>query len=184
MSEEFIIEYCSPTLAGLKTGNMFSTKITKDTDINSEVRELNAVLRDKGLRVIPLRRSDERALIYVYRPDHLKKDLNDPKALSILKNKGYSLESPECCIVQLIKHLKCDDSFPHEIGLFLGYPPSDVASFMNNPRCGVRCSGCWKAYSDPKKAEDTFNRYRKCTRVYKEMNKKGRTLSQLTVMSR
>ena len=89
MSEELIIEHCSPTLAGIKAGSMFSVRVTEDTDINKEVRELNKVLREKGLRVIPLKITSKYALIYIYRPDHLKKDLNDPQALSILKKMGY-----------------------------------------------------------------------------------------------
>ena len=47
MSEELIIEHCSPTLAGIKTGSMFSVRVTEETDINREVRELNKTLRKK-----------------------------------------------------------------------------------------------------------------------------------------
>ena len=98
MSEELIIEHCSPTLVGIKTGNMFPVRVTEDADINAEIRELNKALRVKGLRVIPLKKTDEYALIYLYRPDYLKKDLNDPQALSILKERGYEPENPECCM--------------------------------------------------------------------------------------
>ena len=181
MSEELIIEHCSPTLAGIKTGNLFSVKITKRTDINREVRELNKVLREKGLRVIPLKIAEKYALIYIYRPDHLKKDLNDPQALTILQNRGYEPASPEHCITQLIRHLQSDDAFPHEIGLFLGYPPSDVACFMKSPCNGVQCCGCWKAYSDPEQAKTMFERFRMCTEAYHEMNQNGKSLAQLAV---
>ena len=34
MSEEIIIKHCSPTLAGIKTGSMFSVGITENNDIN------------------------------------------------------------------------------------------------------------------------------------------------------
>ncbi len=183
MSEELIIEYCSPTLAGIKSGSMFSVRVTEDTDINKEIRELNRVLRGKGLRVIPLKETSMSALIYIYRPEHLKKDLSDPKALNILRKMGYEPQNPECCIVQLVRHLKSDEIFPHEIGLFLGYPPSDVECFMKDPSEGVKCCGCWKAYSEPEKARKAFNRYRKCTEVYHEMNKRGKTLAQLAVMT-
>ncbi len=183
MKEEIIIKHCSPTLAGIKTGSLFSVKITEEMDINREIRQLNDVLRKKGLRIIPLKKTHEFALIYLYRPAHLKKDLSDPKALSILKKKGYELKSPECCIVQLVKNLKSDGAFPHEIGLFLGYPPSDVECFMKHPCNGVKCCGCWKAYSDEEKAMNMFMRFKKCTEAYHEMNKKGKSLHQLAVMT-
>ena len=49
MPEELIIEHCSPTLAGIKTGSLFSVIINDDTDINRDVRELNNRLKKKGL---------------------------------------------------------------------------------------------------------------------------------------
>ena len=49
MPEELIIEHCSPTLAGIKTGSLFSVNINDDTDINRDVRELNNRLKKKGL---------------------------------------------------------------------------------------------------------------------------------------
>jgi len=183
MSEELIIEHCSPTLAGIKTGSMFSVRVTEDTDINKEVRELNKVLREKGIRVILLKKTSKYALIYLYRPDHLKKDLSNPQALSILEKMGYETRDPERCIVQLVRHLKSDEAFPHEIGLFLGYPPSDVECFMKHPSKGVKCCGCWKAYSEPEKAQKMFVRFRKCTQIYHEMNKNGKSLAQLAVMT-
>jgi hypothetical protein len=183
MSEETIIEYCSPTLAGLKTGNMFSLGLKETRDIISELRELNNMIVEKGLRVIPLKKTAEHVLIYVYRPDRLRRDLSDPLAREILKNKGYDLTSPKGCIVQLVKHLKNDKEFPHEVGLFLGYPASDVACFMKSSRNGVKCSGHWKAYSDPEKAQKTFYRFKRCTEIYRAMNKKGRSLMQLTVIT-
>ncbi|MBO6215257.1 MAG: DUF3793 family protein [Lachnospiraceae bacterium] len=181
MSEELIIEHCSPTLAGIKTGNMFSVKNTEKTKLYKELRELNNIFRDKGLRLILLKSTNEHSIVYLYRPDQLKNDLKDPKALKILKKRGYKHKSPECCIVELVDRLKSNEGFPHEIGLFLGYPPSDVEGFMKHPCSGVKCSGCWKAYSDPDAAERTFNRYRKCTEFYLRMNRKGRSLSDLTV---
>ncbi len=183
MSEELVIEHCSPTLAGIKTGNMFTVGIEDGTDIKSEIRELNNVLRKRGLRVILFKKTSKYALVYIYRPDYLKKDLSDPHAYVILKNKGYDCSCPEFCIVQLVRHLKEDDIFPHEIGLFLGYPPSDVEKFMKDPCKGVKCCGCWKVYSEPDKAKRIFNRFNRCTEVYKKMNKMGKSLAQLTVIT-
>ena len=58
--------------------------------------------------------------------------------------------------------LKDAKSFPHEIGVFLGYPLADVLGFIEN--CGKNClaCGCWKVYSDLCFALQTFQRYDKC----------------------
>ena len=183
MPEELIIEHCSPTLAGIKTGSLFSVKINEDTYINRDVRYLNNLLKEKGLRVIPLKQTNEYALIYLYRPEYLKKDLKNPTALKILQKRGYESDNPDCCIVKLVNYLKSEESFPHEIGLFLGYPPSDVECFMKHPCKGVKCCGCWKVYSEPEKAKKLFKRFKKCTEAYHEMNRNGKSLAQLAVMT-
>ncbi len=181
MPEEIIIENCSPTLAGIKTGNMFSVERTDKMNVICEVRELNQMLQQKGLRVIPLRITKAHVLMYIYRPDRLQRDLQDPMAVHILTKRGYTLESPECCVVQLIKRMKQDETFPHEVGLFLGYPPSDVKCFMEHPCEGVQCCGYWKAFSDPEKARITFSKFRRCTEAYLKLYKNGKPLDQLAV---
>ncbi|MCR4640900.1 MAG: DUF3793 family protein [Lachnospiraceae bacterium] len=181
MPEELIIANCSPTLAGIKTGSLFSMKISEGTDLFREARELNFQLRKKGLLVIPVKKTEELALIYLYRPKDLSRDLKHPWAAKILKKTGYCSDDPENCLVRLIRRLREEDVFPHEIGLFLGYPPSDVESFMEHPCKGVKFCGYWKAYSHPEVAEKTFRRFRMCTEAYREMHQKGKSLTQLAV---
>lgn len=178
--QELLIRYCSPTLAGLKTGNMFSLK-TNGAEIGPEISRLNRILTRKGLRLIPLQRSRQSTLIYLYRPEKLEADLNLPEAADILSDKGYPSGNPEKCIVALIRHLVSDETFPHEIGLFLGYPPSDVKGFMNSPSDGVQCVGSWKAYGNPAEAERKFECYRKCTNVYCRVAGQGTPLERLAV---
>ena len=55
MSEDVIVRHCAPTLAGLKTGNMFTATFASKAQLDSEVQQLNQILADKGLRVTVLR---------------------------------------------------------------------------------------------------------------------------------
>ena len=80
MSEDLVIQYCSPTLAGLKTGSLFSCPCPSEEEVRRDVRALNQVLVPKGLCVLPLRRAGSRALIYLYRPDQLRRDLSRKSA--------------------------------------------------------------------------------------------------------
>lgn len=133
--DKVLVEYCSPTLAGLKTGSLISFEM-KNPDLEMEVRRLNRSFKDKGLRLIPIIRKDRKALLYLYRPARLKEDLLLPEAGSILREKGYPVGNPDVCVSTLIQHLSGDEEFPHEVGLFLGYPPSDVKCFMADSRKG------------------------------------------------
>ena len=181
MIRNALVEHCAPTLAGIKTANLFTVQNGSSEDINGEIRELNRILVGKGLRLVPLKRNDGNTLVYLYRPDRLKQDLNDPAATEILENKGYPCGNSNCCLVELVRRLKSDPSFPHEIGLFLGYPPSDVKSFMEDPRTGVKCIGCWKAYSNEREAKKIFERYKKCSDLYRRESKSGKSLEALIV---
>ena len=180
MLQDALIQHCAPTLAGIKTGNLFSFPFPV-SEIIDEIKYINVSLREKGLRLIPLRKKRKNTLIYLYRPEKLKEDLSAPEAVDILKKKGYSMRGADCMVAELSRHVSCDPEFPHEIGLFLGYPPSDVKCFLKSPCNGVRCAGCWKAYSNEKEAEEIFKKYKRCTRLYLSEMKKGKTLESLAV---
>ena len=71
--------------------------------------------------------------------------------------------------------------FPHEIGLFWGYPPEDVLGFIKNQARGYKYVGCWKVYGDEEKAKKTFERYKKCTNTYCRCYMQGKSIERLTV---
>lgn len=181
MSADLIIRYCAPTLAGIKTGSLFTLQVSSDRNFRNDIARFNRSVSKKGVRIIPLKISDRYALIYLYRPDMLDKDLNDPLAKAILERFGYAVENSDRCVVDLVKRLKSSPAFPHEIGLFLGYPPSDVEGFIRNPNDGYIEVGYWKVYSDVESARIAFSRYKKCTEEYGRMLKAGRSLEQLVV---
>lgn len=181
MSEEILVRHCAPTLMGLKTGNMFSCRFETKEDEHKTLTEMNRKLTPKGLRVIPLRHHNGSTLIYLYRPSKLKKDLNTKQAAHILGEMGYCCENINLCLVSLMKKLRQNDDFPHEIGLFLGYPPEDVCGFITNKGCGCKCVGCWKVYGDENKAKQTFDKYKRCTELCCSLMAKGFSIENFTV---
>lgn len=180
MFEEKLIRHCSPTLAGMKTGNMFSCEYKEEEKMKCKIREMNRVLGKKGLRFVPLRYGDGRALIYVFRPDKLSCDLKDSQACSMLEDRGYCCESCGKCVRRLIDRMNKEGDFPHEVGLFLGYPPEDVNGFIEN-HDNCKCVGSWKVYGDEEKAQKLFDKYKKCSRIYAEQYMKGRPIERLAV---
>ena len=181
MTEDHLIHYCAPTLAGIKTASMFTCPYETRESLLDSIRRMNQRLKPKGLRLLPLRISDKKALIYLYRPKKLSEDLADFAASELLEQCGYNTSSCEKCVVHLCQKLRKQDEFPHEIGLFLGYPPEDVCGFIENKACGCKCVGCWKVYGDEEAAKKKFAQYKKCDRVYRDCWKKGRGIEKLTV---
>ena len=81
----------------------------------------------------------------------------------------------------LARMMREKEVFPHEVGLFLGYPPEDVLGFMKSSREGVKCVGCWKVYGDEARARAAFWRFQRCREVFEENVQRGRKLEALIV---
>lgn len=180
MSDETLIRCCAPTMAKLKTGNMFTCTFDSREQMIAELRRLNQRLRQKGLCILPLRWRDGRALLYLYRPKMLERDLREPLSRKLLSECGYIREDAAGCLVQLISRLRTEKEFPHEIGLFLGYPPADVDGFMHR-KDECKLCGLWKVYDDVEGAIRQFARCRHCTEVYLNCLSHGFSLDRLAV---
>ena len=181
MSEEYLVQHCAPTLAGIKTGNLFSCPYRDEDTLDEAIRALNERLRAKGLRLLVLCCRDRRALLYLYRPTRLQRDLAAPEARALLRDAGYSDLRTDRCVMELERRLCASEGFPHEIGLFLSYPPEDVRGFIEHGGKDCKCSGLWKVYGDPAKAQKLFALYQKCTTSYRKQREKGVPLERLAV---
>lgn len=181
MPEEYIVRNCAPTLAGIKTGSLFACPIETKEALFDWVRRTNERLTGRGLRLIPLRVSGNRALLYLYRPEKLRSDLTHDLCAQLLRRRGYNPDSCEGCVAQLGKRLRRQEAFPHEIGLFLGYPPEDVRGFIEQGPDRCKCTGCWKVYGDEESARRKFSQYRKCTRIYCDRWEKEKDMERLIV---
>lgn len=84
-------------------------------------------------------------------------------------------------MIHLISRLRSEEEFPHEIGLFLSYPPKDVLGFIVNRACNHKCQGCWKVYGDEQESKSIFEKYDLCSKIYFQQWKQGKSIEQLTV---
>ena len=181
MSEDLFVRCCAPTLAGIKAGSMFSYRYESKKEMLEDVRKLNRLLVSRGLVVLPLRYHAGTALLYVYRPDSLKKELCNLEAQTILRDAGYSELCCEKCVKRLMKRMQYSKEFPHEVGLFLSYPPEDVLGFIRNHAQNYKLIGYWKVYGDADNARRTFSRYKQCTDSYCRQLEAGCCLADLAV---
>ena len=181
MSGETLVKYGSPTLAGMKTGSLFTCPFETPEALRDALRFWNEALTPKGVRLLPLRYRGGRALLYLYRPSRLCRDLQNETACRLLRDRGYGVEAPDRCIARLGRRIRESEEFPHEIGLFLGYPPEDVCGFIENRAGSCKCIGCWKVYGDAEAARKIFAKFKTCTRVYLEQYTKGIPVERLTV---
>ncbi len=187
--EKYLIEHCSPTLAGIKCGNIFTLRrhCVCDMNIYKKIDSLNEELNEKNVFAHILCENKETIIVYIYRKNKLCEKLLKSSVQSILKDKSYdfSMFNSNYDLTDILNQLSSRfngmPEFPHEIGIFLDYPESDVLSFIENKGKNCLCSDAWKIYSDVDSAKKICRNYRICKHAYKMSFLNGKTIKQLTV---
>ena len=179
MSEEILIRQGAPTLAGIKTGSLFPCPCEDREALLDDIRQLNRRLSPKGLCLLPIRFLAGQALLYLYRPAELRRDLRDAQASELLHQAGYGNESCAHCVARLARRFRESGEFPHEVGLFLSYPPEDVKGFIAHRANDFKCAGLWKVYGNEEKARSLFAKYKNARRSTAHSGKAARSWSSL-----
>ncbi len=181
MLEKYLIEHCSPTLASLKTANLFNLTSSSEAELEEQIDLWNQQLKEKGITLLVLRRTQKSALVYVCRLSYLQADLNRAGVADFLRRYGYECNEVHYALRRLKARLQESEEFPHEIGIFLSYPLGDVIGFIENAGKNSKCTGCWKVYCNECEAVRLFERFKKCHNIYKRLWQEGRSIMQLTV---
>lgn len=178
---EFFIRYCAPTLARLKCANMMSCP--NDRDCTEDLETIRGELSHKGVKIDIMYRNSSRQLMLVYRPAMLEEILAGQEIREFLAQFGYRDFSVEGALAYAKTRI-CREGgqFPHEVGVFLGYPLADIKGFIENGGQNDLLCGEWKVYHEPEKARRTFANLNKCREIYLALYAAGtRNLVQLTV---
>jgi hypothetical protein len=101
-------------------------------------------------------------LLFCYQREQLEEELEKNKNSKLLKEYFLALNLDEK-IGQLRRRLQAyylgAAEFPHEIGLFLGYPIWDVEGFIEHKGLAYKICGYWKVYDDVPGALQKFEEY-------------------------
>lgn len=178
--EKLLALHCAPALAGVKPSNLFTLHFSEGRPEARELREAAESLLVCGVKTEILCECERYALVLVYREELLAAAMG-PEAEDFLADYGYKrgLTLAEK-IARLRPRLgKCGE-FPHEIGIFLGYPVEDVRGFIANEGRNFKACGAWKVYGDGERAAGLFESYRRCTEYFCAMIERGARIVQLT----
>ncbi len=179
--EKEIIQHCAPTLAGLKSAGLFNCRSNDREMFMRALNEVNQKLNVRGVYVEAMRWKDDFVLIYTYRKTHLARDLQKEGVGELLMAYGYENTDVEVCLKHLRARLVNYDCFPHEIGVFLGYPLWDVQGFIRYEGRNCKSCGLWKVYCNECETQKLFDKFEKCNQVYSQVFAQGRSITQMTV---
>lgn len=181
--EAVFVEHCAPMLAGMKPANLFRFQPSAGMAIEKAVTEWDRKLSPYGISVRIVKKCMKTGafLIYACRREWVGKILSEQSSRDFLESLGYAADSGLDAVLRQLSDRFCLERFPHEVGLFLGYPLEDVVGFIENQGRNYTCSGYWKSYGDPAAAQKCYERYRKCTAIYAKLFENGTPIMRLIV---
>jgi hypothetical protein len=113
---------------------------------------------------IPFQETDTRLYLFLYNEELLYSSITMGLRQNFLENYGYCIRKEQMSSVLSLlgrryRNYWITGEFPHEIGLFLGYPLTDVEGFIRNQGRNYLLCGMWKVYSRVQVAETAFTSF-------------------------
>lgn len=147
---------CAPVLKGSKVANLM-------TVTRAEFPDAVSLLCGTGIcwRVLDIK--GDKVILYLYRKKELQAYLERRDISGFLEQEGYEgaglFKMLERLALRLWQYDRGMREYPHEMGVFLGYPLEDVTGFMENGGKNYAHLGYWKVYHDVPGALRLFERY-------------------------
>ncbi|AEM21412.1 hypothetical protein Bint_0783 [Brachyspira intermedia PWS/A] len=164
--DELIINHCAPALSGIKIANIFTYQYGSKKEVYKKAASYNKILNSRNINVSIIKDYDNKVIVYVYNKKRLEEYILNDDVFDFLELYGYEAKDVYKCIELLKYRMQNNKDFPHEIGIFLGYPLMDIYGFINNYGKNSLHTGYWKVYHNKNEAIKTFNRYNECRSFY------------------
>lgn len=178
--DRLLAAYCSPTLAGIKPASLVSFDRVQYADLPQQLHAYQTAFARRGIRFEILCACRGRFLLLVYHKAQLEQHMAEARVQRVLAKFGYPADAPlEELLDGLRRRVAAQAGFPHEIGLFLGYPIEDVIGFIRNEGRGCKLCGYWKVYGDAEAASRLFDRLSRVCHAVKARVEQGETLLQV-----
>ena len=177
--EEKIANQCAPVLAGVKPSNMLVLE-------NKHIRDVVRVLEGTGLSWRCLYAGEEKNIWLLYRKEAMEETVLGKEQMLFLREWGYEEDTLERMLMkfsQRFRQYRKDKNlpFPHEMGVFLGYPMADVKGFIKYEGKNYLYCGYWKVYDNVEERKELFRTYEEIRKVFVEEARKGKNLWQITM---
>ncbi|MBP3723366.1 MAG: DUF3793 family protein [Selenomonadaceae bacterium] len=178
--EHIVGSHAALTLLGIKPGSLVSFKKSDFDDFDFLLSSYRRCFACKGISVCILSENKEYAHIFLYRRSLLEEALKNEIAREILLSLGYP-QNIFLSLAYLKRRYSKDGAFPHEIGLFLGYPPEDVKGFIENKGRNFLLCAYWKVYVNEQEAKKIFEKYASCAKKFCDELSGGASILDLSV---
>ena len=178
--EQLMGFHAAPMLLGLKPASLLSFRKSSFEDFEGLLASYETCFACKGISVYRLAEGEEYVLLLFYRAVALEQAMTTEQAREMLLSYGYLEGASLAENLEMLESRIClRKSFPHEIGLFLGYPPRDVKGFIEHKGQDFVYSGYWKVYSNEQETRRLFEKYTACTNEFCRKLDAGASFAEL-----
>lgn len=130
---------------------------------DKELARISMKLHNTNISLIILCTCKKRHLVMVYRAKELEEHLRGKEVSDYLREFGYRRDDFVSNLIRLHQRMNGFynkmKEFPHEVGVFLGYPICDIKGFLENKGERYLHSGYWKIYGNLEETRKKFLSY-------------------------
>jgi len=158
------------TIMGIKPAELRNVILSKCGDCCYWQECKRCLLEHQNLGVLEVGKLKKQNKIKVlfYHPSSLDRYLRDKHILKFLREIGYpKIYSLDKYLQHLKKRLESKE-FPHEIGVFFGYPLKDVLGFMGYLNLDASDWGEWRFYGNKRVSQLQQKRFEEARDYVKE----------------
>ena len=140
-----ILKNIGATVMGVKPAELRTVQFSEHGVWERCKKTISSYQQIKFIELYDLARGKK---VLFYHHQALDQQLRRPEVLNFLQQLGYPSEYDlESYVSYLVDRLQRDD-FPHEIGIFFGYPLKDVLGFMGYLDLESTYTSEWKFYGN------------------------------------
>lgn len=147
---------CAPLITGIKISNLLIIPAENE-------KVLRAVLMHTGICFYRLLKSEDRITFLLFRRNLLEEYINRTDIRNFFQREGYKEFGLGYILrtfqIRYHSYMTREQTFPHEMGLLLGYPIEDVRGFIDHAGEQYLYSGYWKVYQDVETKKRIFEQY-------------------------
>ena len=150
---------------------------------DKELARISMKLHNTNISLIILCTCKKRHLVMVYRAKELEEHLRSKEVSDYLGEVGYRRDDFISNLIRLHQRMNGFynkmKEFPHEVGVFLGYPICDIKGFLENKGERYLHSGYWKIYGNLEETRKKFLSYDEAREIAIDEFLSGRELESI-----
>ena len=150
---------------------------------DKELAIISMKLHNTNISLIILCTCKKRHLVMVYRAKELEEHLRSKEVSDYLREFGYRRDDFISNLIRLHQRMNGFynkmKEFPHEVGVFLGYPICDIKGFLENKGERYLHSGYWKIYGNLEETRKKFLSYDEAREIAIDEFLSGRELESI-----